>query len=102
MCITRQRTRVGELVSTLIRLQELAWVVPFIEPAAKAEFMQMAISLRTPRLLLREWRDDDREQFAWMSEDPAVTEMLLPMDRAASDAWITQMQGHCRKHGFCQ
>ena len=62
----------------------------------------MAISLRTPRLLLREWRDDDRELFARMSADPAVMEMLLPMDRAASNAWITQMQAHCHKHGFCQ
>jgi ribosomal-protein-alanine N-acetyltransferase len=24
------------------------------------------------------------------------------MDRAASDAWITQMQAHCHKYGFCQ
>ena len=62
----------------------------------------MAISLRTPRLLLREWRDDDRELFARMSADPVVMEMLLPMDRAASNAWITQMQAHCHKHGFCQ
>src|SRR5215472_14469721 len=62
----------------------------------------MAFSLRTPRLLLREWRDDDRAPFARMSEDPAVMEMLLPMNRAASDAWITQMQAHCHKHGFCQ
>ena len=62
----------------------------------------MAISLRTPRLLLREWRDDDREPFARMSNDAVVMEMLLPMDRAASDAWIMQMQGHHRKHGFCQ
>ena len=62
----------------------------------------MATSLRTPRLLLREWRDDDRAPFARMSEDPAVMEMLLPMNRAASDAWITQMQAHCHKHGFCQ
>src|SRR6516162_11092022 len=44
----------------------------------------MAISLRTPRLLLREWRDDDREPFARMSNDPVVMEMLLPMDRVAS------------------
>jgi len=51
--------------------------------------MQMVISLRTPRLLLREWRDGDREPFARMSADPAVMEMLLPMDRAASNAWIT-------------
>ena len=62
----------------------------------------MAFSLRTPRLLLRDWRDDDREPFARMSNDPVVMEMLLPMDRAASDAWITQMQAHCQKHGFCQ
>jgi len=64
--------------------------------------MYMAISLRTPRLLLREWRDDDRELFARMSADPVVMEMLLPMDRAASNALITQMQAHCHKHGFCQ
>ena len=62
----------------------------------------MSISLRTPRLLLREWCEDDREPFAGMSNDPAVMEMLLPMDRAASDAWIIQMQAHHHKHGFCQ
>jgi RimJ/RimL family protein N-acetyltransferase len=64
--------------------------------------MYMAISLPTPRLLLREWRDDDRELFAGMPADPAVMEMLLPMNRAASNACITQMQVHCHKHGFCQ
>jgi RimJ/RimL family protein N-acetyltransferase len=37
----------------------------------------MTITLRTPRLLLREWRDTDREPFAAMSADPAVMEMLL-------------------------
>jgi RimJ/RimL family protein N-acetyltransferase len=63
----------------------------------------MTFSLRTPRLLLREWRDSDSEQFAAMSADPAVMEMLLPFsDRAASDAWIARMQAHCVKHGFCQ
>ena len=63
----------------------------------------MAISLRTLRLLLREWRDTDREPFAAMAADPAVTEMLLPFpDRAASDAWIARMQAHFDKHCFCQ
>ena len=62
----------------------------------------MAISLRTPRLLLREWRDTDREPFAVMCADPAVMEMLLPFpDRAASDAWISRMQAHFDKHRFC-
>ena len=36
----------------------------------------MAIALRTPRLLLREWRDDDYEPFAAMSADPEV--MVCP------------------------
>ena len=62
----------------------------------------MAFSLRTPRLVLREWRDDDRVPFARMSEDPAVMEMLLPMNRAASDAWIARMQAHYHQHGFSQ
>jgi RimJ/RimL family protein N-acetyltransferase len=61
------------------------------------------IGLRTPRLLLREWRDEDREPFAAMSADPAVMQHLLPFpDRAASDAWIARMQAHCDEHGFCQ
>jgi RimJ/RimL family protein N-acetyltransferase len=51
----------------------------------------MTITLRTPRLLLREWRDTDREPFAAMSADPAVMEMLLRFpDPAASDAWIAR------------
>jgi RimJ/RimL family protein N-acetyltransferase len=58
----------------------------------------MAISLRTPRLLLREWREEDTEPFAAMSFDPAVMEYLLPFpDRAASVAWIARMQVHCER-----
>jgi RimJ/RimL family protein N-acetyltransferase len=61
----------------------------------------MAISLRTPRLLLREWRDEDAEPFAAMSFDPTVMEYLLPFsDRAASDAWIERMRRHNDEHGF--
>jgi RimJ/RimL family protein N-acetyltransferase len=63
----------------------------------------MAFSLGTPRLLLREWRDADREPFAAMSSDPAGLEFLLPFpDRTAGDAWIARMQAHCDKYGFCQ
>ncbi len=63
----------------------------------------MALSLRTPRLVLREGRDADRDPFAAMCADPAVMEMLLPFpDRAASDAWIARMRAHCDKHGFYQ
>jgi len=59
------------------------------------------VALCTPRLLLREWRDDDAEPFAAMSADPAVMQFLLPFrDRATSDAWIARMQAHNDEHGF--
>jgi len=49
--------------------------------------------LRTPRLLLREWRDADREPFAAMNQDPAVMEHFPgPMDRAASDAFVDRLE----------
>jgi RimJ/RimL family protein N-acetyltransferase len=61
----------------------------------------VAIALRTPRLLLREWRDEDAEPFAAMSADPAVMEYLLPIpDRATSDAFIAWMRRHNDEHGF--
>jgi RimJ/RimL family protein N-acetyltransferase len=62
----------------------------------------MPIALRTPRLLLREWRDDDLEPFAaMMSADPEVMAMLPSLaDRAASDAWVARMRSHFAEHGF--
>lgn len=61
----------------------------------------MPLALRTPRLLLREWKDADAEPFAAISSDPAVMEFLLPFrDRAASDAWIERMRRHSDEHGF--
>jgi RimJ/RimL family protein N-acetyltransferase len=61
----------------------------------------MAISLRTDRLLLREWREADCEPFAAMSADPEVMAMLpkLP-NRAACDAWIAETRAHWAEHGF--
>jgi RimJ/RimL family protein N-acetyltransferase len=47
------------------------------------------VVLRTPRLLLREWRDDDREPFAEMNRDPLVMKHFPGlMVRAASDASV--------------
>jgi RimJ/RimL family protein N-acetyltransferase len=34
----------------------------------------VAVALRTPRLLLREWRDEDAAPFAEIWADPAVPE----------------------------
>lgn len=61
----------------------------------------MALALRTPRLLLREWRDADLEPFAAMSADPEVMRYLLPFpDRAATDGWVAAARAHWREHGF--
>jgi RimJ/RimL family protein N-acetyltransferase len=61
----------------------------------------VALALRTPRLLLREWRDDDVEPFAAMSADSEVMELLLgPMDRARSDFWVAGARGFWREHGY--
>jgi RimJ/RimL family protein N-acetyltransferase len=60
-------------------------------------------ALRTERLVLREWRDEDCEPFAELSADPAVMEYLLPFpDRAESDAWIAAMRRHQEAYGFAQ
>ena len=48
-----------------------------------------AIELRTERLLLRRWRDSDREPFAAMNMDPVVMEFFPALGtRASSDATI--------------
>jgi ribosomal-protein-alanine N-acetyltransferase len=57
--------------------------------------------LRTERLILRDWRDDDLDAFAALCADPVVMEYLRPVpDRAASDAIAAQVRGHFAQHGF--
>jgi RimJ/RimL family protein N-acetyltransferase len=58
----------------------------------------MALALRTPRLLLREWRDADAAPFAAMSADSEVMRYLPAPD----EAWIARMRGHFDEHGFGQ
>jgi RimJ/RimL family protein N-acetyltransferase len=58
----------------------------------------MALRLRTPRLLLREWREEDADAFAAMSADPGLTEFLLPPD----DQWVARARRRWDEHGFGQ
>ena len=61
----------------------------------------MPVALRTPRLLLLEWRDADRAPFAAICADPEVMRYLPPLpDRTATDAWIARMRTHNDEHGF--
>jgi ribosomal-protein-alanine N-acetyltransferase len=63
----------------------------------------MPIALRTPRLLLRQWCDEDYEPFAAMSADPEVMELLLgPYDRAKSDFWVDWARKYWREHDHGQ
>lgn len=58
-------------------------------------------TLRTERLVMRRWREADREPFAAMNADPAVMEFFpAPLDRAASDALIDRIEDHFRRQGF--
>ena len=60
--------------------------------------------LRTFRLLLRPWRDEDIAAFAEMSTDPAVMEYLVPLSsRGLSvEAWVTGKRTHWDEYGFGQ
>jgi len=58
----------------------------------------VAVSLRTSRLLLRPWGDEDTAPFVEMSSDPVVMEYLLP----AGEAWAAWARAHWDEHGFGQ
>ncbi len=57
--------------------------------------------LRTPRLLLRAWRDEDREPFAAMNADPEVMRYFPDvMSREASDALADRIEEIHAEQGF--
>lgn len=58
-------------------------------------------TIRTARLLMRRWRDSDREPFAAMNADPAVRRYFPDLlDRAASDTSIDRMEALFDQQGF--
>lgn len=58
-------------------------------------------SLRTPRLLLRPWRDEDLAPFAALNADPRVMEHFPgTFDRSGSDALAAAIQADLEKNGF--
>jgi|ERR1017187_2576184 RimJ/RimL family protein N-acetyltransferase len=57
--------------------------------------------LETERLILRPWREADREPFAWMNSDPQVMEFypaLLSADE--SNQMVDRIEAHFARHGF--
>jgi len=57
--------------------------------------------VRTARLLLREWRDSDREPFAALKADPVVMEHFRgTATRAESEAMVDAMQVAWNERGY--
>jgi ribosomal-protein-alanine N-acetyltransferase len=58
-------------------------------------------TLRTERLVLRRWRDEDRAPFAAMNADPRVMEHLLaPLTPAESDALVDRIEAEFDEVGY--
>jgi RimJ/RimL family protein N-acetyltransferase len=59
------------------------------------------MTLKTERLILREWNEADREPFARMNADARVMEYLGErMSRERSDEVADRIEAHFRAHGF--
>jgi RimJ/RimL family protein N-acetyltransferase len=59
------------------------------------------LTLKTERLILREWNAADREPFARMGADPRVMEFLgETVSRERSDEMVDRIETHFRAHGF--
>ena len=57
--------------------------------------------LTTPRLILREWRDEDLAPLATMTSDPEVMRFFTDIRPGArSDAWAARARAHFAQHGF--
>ncbi len=57
--------------------------------------------LRTPRLILRRWRDEDREPFAAINADPEVmAHFPAPLTRRQSDQVVDRIEAGFDRDGF--
>lgn len=66
-----------------------------------AQPVSLPTQLRTERLLLRRWREEDRGALAAMNADPRVMEHFPSvLSREASDALFDRIQAHWRERGF--
>ena len=57
--------------------------------------------LETERLVLRAWRDDDRDHFWAMTRDSEMMRHLQPLTREQSDGAIDRQIAHQSEHGHC-
>jgi RimJ/RimL family protein N-acetyltransferase len=61
----------------------------------------VSVTLETPRLILRQWRDADVEAWADMSADPRVMEFFPELyDRARSEKTLARMRTELERDGY--
>ncbi|MFL5713845.1 MAG: GNAT family N-acetyltransferase, partial [Chloroflexota bacterium] len=59
--------------------------------------------IETPRLVLRRWRDEDREQFAALNADAEVMQFFpRPLTREESDAFVDRIEAQFDSDGIGQ
>ena len=58
-------------------------------------------AIETERLMLRGWRDFDRDPFFALNSDPEVMQYLPAGDRASSDAAVDNLMRTEAEHGHC-
>ena len=72
-----------------------------LEKAYAVSLIFMNVYLETDRLLLRDWKDEDRGSFARMNADPVIMQYLpRSLDEQASDKLVDRFQDHFKKHGY--
>ncbi len=58
-------------------------------------------AISTERLILRRWRESDREPFARLNADPEVMRYFLrPLSRAESDAFVDRIEARFEERGY--
>jgi RimJ/RimL family protein N-acetyltransferase len=63
--------------------------------------MRAAPELRTDRLVLRRWRDEDREPFAALNADPVVMEFFPGrLSRQKSDDFVDRIEAGFEERGY--
>lgn len=62
--------------------------------------MSLSLEVETPRLVLRQWRAEDRKPFAVLNADPRVMEYMLPLTGPDSDALAGRLAAGIDEHGW--
>ncbi len=58
--------------------------------------------IETDRLILRSWRESDRDPFAKLNSDPDVMQYFPDIQRRdVSDVSVDRRMAHDKEHGFC-